>query len=302
MTTKYAGREGMFWWVGTVENRMDPLQLGRVQVRVFNIHTQDKALLPTELLPWASIINSSTSAGLNGVGLAPTGLLPGSTVFGFFADGDECQLPLVWGSLGANNDVNKLAQGTNIINNTQLGPEPDLAYGAQYPFNKPYVSENGIIIELDDTPDNRRIHIRHPSGTYIEINEQGRLVVKGVDDSFEIVQNDKTLYVKGTLTIHVEGDAKINVDGDLTADVGGSANITSQGLMSIAASGITVTADASLDFKCGGATTFQSTTFTVEGTIVNVLGGGLITLEGPAIHLNGVVVTVDGIDETNAAL
>jgi hypothetical protein len=37
--------------VGVVENRIDPLQLGRCQVRIFGHHTENKQLLPTSDLP-----------------------------------------------------------------------------------------------------------------------------------------------------------------------------------------------------------------------------------------------------------
>ena len=48
----FIGKDGFNWWVGVVENRMDPLQLGRCQVRIFGHHTENKQLLPTSDLPW----------------------------------------------------------------------------------------------------------------------------------------------------------------------------------------------------------------------------------------------------------
>ena len=41
-------------FVGVVEDRNDPLSLGRCRVRAFGIHTEDKAMIPTEDLPWAT--------------------------------------------------------------------------------------------------------------------------------------------------------------------------------------------------------------------------------------------------------
>lgn len=88
------------WFVGVVEDRMDPNFLGRVRVRCFGHHTADRNLLPTEDLPWAMIMQSATSAAQTEVGHSPTGLVDGSWVVGFFMDGDEAQQPLVLGSLG----------------------------------------------------------------------------------------------------------------------------------------------------------------------------------------------------------
>jgi hypothetical protein len=88
------------WWVGVVEDRNDPEKLGRVRVRIFGYHTPDRSLLPIEDLPWAVIMQPTTSAAVSGIGSAPVGLMTGSWVVGFFLDGDDMQQPLVMGSLG----------------------------------------------------------------------------------------------------------------------------------------------------------------------------------------------------------
>jgi hypothetical protein len=33
--TSFAGLNGFAWWMGVVENRNDPLKMGRCQVRIF---------------------------------------------------------------------------------------------------------------------------------------------------------------------------------------------------------------------------------------------------------------------------
>jgi hypothetical protein len=86
-------------FVGVVENRVDPKQLGRVQVRVFGIHTSDKTAIPTEDLPWAAVVAPITSASLSGIGTSPTGMIEGTWVFGLFIDGSEYQTPVVLGTL-----------------------------------------------------------------------------------------------------------------------------------------------------------------------------------------------------------
>ena len=89
----------LIWWFGVVEDRNDPIKLGRVRVRCNTWHTEDKKLLPTESLPWAQCIQPITSAAISGIGRSPTGLVEGSWVFGFFMDGKEAQKPMVIGSL-----------------------------------------------------------------------------------------------------------------------------------------------------------------------------------------------------------
>lgn len=93
------------WFFGKVENREDPLEMSRLGVRVYGIHTADKVKdqfkgIPTEELLWAQTINGVTSAEMNGVGNSPNGTTEGSMVFGFFLDGVNCQLPYILGVIG----------------------------------------------------------------------------------------------------------------------------------------------------------------------------------------------------------
>jgi hypothetical protein len=95
------GKQGFFWWVGVVEDRKDPLKLGRCRVRIVGYHTEDKQEMPTADLPWCFPIQPILSAANSGKGDAPVGPLEGTWVFGFFADGAECQQPMMLGTMGA---------------------------------------------------------------------------------------------------------------------------------------------------------------------------------------------------------
>ena len=83
-------------YYGIVEDRDDPLKIGRVRVRIHQIHSDDKQLLSTPDLPWSQVIHPTTSASLSGIG-TQHGLVEGSTVAGFFRD-DEMQDFVVFGS------------------------------------------------------------------------------------------------------------------------------------------------------------------------------------------------------------
>lgn len=91
--------EGASLWTGIVEARNDPLQMGRTKVRIHGYHTQDKTLIPTELLPWAIPVMPANSASNSGVGQSPNGLMEGSLVVGMWLDGPSMQVPMVLGSL-----------------------------------------------------------------------------------------------------------------------------------------------------------------------------------------------------------
>ena len=80
---------------------------------------------------------------------------------------------------------------------THYWSEPTSAYAAQYPYNHVYESESGHIMEYDDTPGAERIHQRHRSGTYYEINDSGNKTTRVVGDQHNLTIGDDYIYVKG---------------------------------------------------------------------------------------------------------
>lgn len=86
-------------YFGVVENRVDPLKLGRCQVRVVGLHTHDKNLLPTGDLPWCAAMQPVTSAAMNGIGHTPLGPVEGSSVVVMYLD-ESYQQGVILGSVG----------------------------------------------------------------------------------------------------------------------------------------------------------------------------------------------------------
>lgn len=87
------------FYTGVVENRDDPLLLGRCQVRIVGLHTEDKNVLPTTDLPWAYPLQPITSAAMNGIGWTPLGPVQGTWVVVIFRDDDQ-QQPIMIGTVG----------------------------------------------------------------------------------------------------------------------------------------------------------------------------------------------------------
>ena len=94
------GKGEFVWWQGVVEDRHDPLYLGRCKVRILGWHTENKTEMPIPSLPWAYPIQPITSAAQTGVGISPTGPVEGTWVIGFFRDGEAAQEPVFFGTLG----------------------------------------------------------------------------------------------------------------------------------------------------------------------------------------------------------
>jgi len=86
-------------YTGVVENRDDPLRVGRCQVRILGLHTEDKNVLPTADLPWAYPMQPVTSAAVSGIGWSPTGPVTGTWVVIMFRD-EDLQQPIMLGSIG----------------------------------------------------------------------------------------------------------------------------------------------------------------------------------------------------------
>lgn len=83
-------------FTGVVEAIDDPLTLGRVKVRIFYYHSENKNELPTKDLPWATVLLPTTSAGVGGQG-STVNLKPDSWVAGYFLDGRNAQYPIIIG-------------------------------------------------------------------------------------------------------------------------------------------------------------------------------------------------------------
>lgn len=87
----FMGLEGFVWYIGVVEDRNDPEKLGRVRVRCFGWHTSNKSYIPTADLPWAHSLHPINSSNMFHTPKE------GDMVFGFFADADSAQNPVVLG-------------------------------------------------------------------------------------------------------------------------------------------------------------------------------------------------------------
>lgn len=303
MTTKDLGNAGFVWFIGRVEDRNDPMNLGRVRIRIYNLHTEDVNEITTEDLPWSMLLMPPTSSSQNNIGVSPTGIEVGSHVIGFFMDGMEHQMPVVMGTFHGmpdldpkKNDVAKLARGINSIKLNKIGPEPDSAYGAKYPYNKVTQSESGHVIEVDDTPNKERLHVYHKSGTYVEVDHTGRTVVKVAGDSFTIVAGNDTVFINKNQTTTIKGNLTAEVDGTTTATlkkatsvhVNDKATATIDKTLNIKVKGsATIDSDSSVNIIAGGSVSVKavgSLTATVGGS-ATITSGGAFTVIAPIINL-----------------
>ena len=97
------------FWIGCIEDRKDPAQVGRFRVRVLGLHTEDKEKLPTKDLPWCPVV--SGDGGNSGMGTTPPFFVEGTWVLISFRDKDR-QEPLIHGAISGKPSVAGTAEET----------------------------------------------------------------------------------------------------------------------------------------------------------------------------------------------
>lgn len=247
------------WFFGIVEEISDPLELGRVKVRPYNIYSDQEADVSTSDLQWATVIQGVGRSSTDNVGTIPS-LSIGTTVFGFYADGPDAQVPMILGRLAGTDWDPKLRRGTfhdapwlarpdvkvdtdrdtkldydfwkNTMRRTRiptsrgtLWDEPANPYKALYPDNKVERTPSGHVFEVDDTDGHERIHTFHKSGTFKEIHPRGTVVERIEGDRYTIIAEGDNVYVKGTVNLTIDGDCNTYIKKNWDIKVGGSVNM-----------------------------------------------------------------------------
>lgn len=310
----FMGLEGFIWWTGVVEARNDPEKMGRVRVRCFGWHTEDKSLIPTDSLPWAQTLLSPN---------LPATYTPkeGDWVVGFFVDGSAAQHPVIMGvltgkptkkpdvSLGFSDPSGtypknknepttnrlargrkdgtiiekrerKLKKGVTVALSDKTWSEPAPAFAPVYPFNYAHETESGHAFELDDTAGNERVHIAHTNGSFIEMNAKGNRVEKIIKDNYTIVL----------------GDNFVSIDGVCNITVNGNCNLKTKGKLNIDAAEINMKASGDIKMKAGGSLKTQSggTTHVKSGGSLNLGSVDKASLKGSSVGIQGNSVSLAG--------
>ena len=279
----------MEFYYGIVEDVEDPIQLGRIKVRVVNVHPEDKSLVSTEDLPWSLVMAGTTTPGISGIGHS-TFMLQGAWVVCIRADLD-CQDFMVIGSLPTVSGATfkeaskgfcdpkalfprKLTEPDNNVrarggvstdpDDLQIGMEqPASSFSPRYPFNHVYETQSGHIKEYDDTPGKERIYQRHKSGTFYELNADGSKVERINGPNYQLVVGDDTIEVIGSVNILTSDNVIVSCAGHLDAHVGGNIIVKGEQNATINIDGI-IDIDAGADIRID---TLQSVHITAQDDI-----------------------------------
>jgi hypothetical protein len=159
-----------------------------------------------------------------------------------------------------------------------------------YPFNKVVETESGHVFEVDDTPNNGRIHEYHNSGTFYEVQADGSKITKIMGDEYEITVKDKKVYIKGSCDVTIAGDARMLVQGDKYEEIGGNLFTTVAGNrvtkiigndLTEVLSGQSTNVSRDSSFRAGGDQTdtiIGKKTETVAGSKYSTVGGSITSV------------------------
>lgn len=312
----FTGLEGFVWFVGVVEDRQDPEQMGRVRVRCFGWHTEDKSKIPTDSLPWAHTVIPVNN---------PTAYAPkeGDMVMGFFMDGTAAQNPVILGTFpGKPEKKPDYNVGFSDQGNAAGRPKKPDDPAEKYPKSK-YLKESTTNRLSRGKTDSTVIATRkknlkkgikstggvswnepnpafapkYPynnameseSGHALEFDDtpgqervhlahrKGTFIEIDKDgNQVEKVVKDNYSLIMGSDYVYVAGKCSITVDGDCNLQVGGNMNIGATGDVRIKGKAIFIESTSTTDVKIGG-----------EGKITS---GGKLNLKGATAALQGAVI------------
>lgn len=258
----------LVWFTGVVEDRTgDPKHIGRVKVRIYGYHSASTSDIPTSDLMWAIVAGPTTSASISGLGESPSGIVEGTTVVGWFLDGEDAQAPLIIGTLpGAPANGPQAGQGFNDPN----GKYPNYEAG-ESDVNRLARGETSNVPMLDTKKSNQVQGVTTAGGTssgpqwsqpktpyaakypynHVRMTEAGH--VEEFDDTSgservnrfhksgtftevgpdgtevtQIVKDQYTL-ISGDDYVQIQGNCFVNINGDSRVQINGDAYINVDG-------------------------------------------------------------------------
>ena len=318
------GFRNPLWFVGVVEYRHDATNDGRVKVRAFGIHSEDKEQMGTADLPLAIVIDGTYGASSS---------IPdvGEWVFGFFMDGRDAQHPMIIGRIpginlqlppeaGAPNEVSMIpmasidkygkpplhlamggedaeigqatiqaaSQKNDMESATgETWSEPPIITPEKNLDNRIYTSKNDnnfVVLSDSEDGDGTYILVSHSSGSVIQIDGNGTVFIKSFGDTY----NSSEGFTMNT----TENDHVTNVGGDYLLKVErGSGKIWINGDLDIECENFNVTARGTANINAAVSTNISGGKVGVFGTSddINLAAQGNIKMKaGTALNFGGI--------------
>lgn len=183
---------------GIVEDVEDPLEAGRVKVRVYSVYDD----VPKDALPWAQFADPLMGCQENiGSFIVPD---LESHVWVFFDQGDFMQPIYFAGVTSVPAMIEERLESSHW--ETRGNPE--------YPRNKVFRTKAGHVIELDDTPGNTKVRVKHKSGSETIMFDNGDISEHVIGNYYQLVEGDSYIHIKGNEKVLVEGNSETRIVGN----------------------------------------------------------------------------------------
>ena len=304
------------WFTGVVEDVNDPEMMNRVRVRVFGLHDEDLIKIPTEDLPWATVMMPTTSASVTGIG-GETGhfLLQGSWVVGFFRDSVTAQDPIIMGTISSKTvnrrttdkgfhdpddvypiedlvgepDVNRLARGEDNLQETVKTKKEQVEKGVKTPVGSWDEPETPFAAEypknhVTETQSGHIIEVDDTEGAerFHDYHKSGTFKEIHPDGTevIRIVKERYTVIIEND-NCYVKGDVNLTIDSNCNMYVKGDWNVDVDGNVNINV-GQNWTEDIGGNWETG----IGGQRNTDIGSTETRNSGGTMSDNAPAIHHN----------------
>ena len=160
---------------------------------------------------------------------------------------------------------------------------------AKYPYNHVLETESGHYIEFDDTKDNERIHVYHKTGTFIEIDPVGNVVIKTVGNVTNVIAGNMDTYVAKDYNLSVGGTMGVYSKGLVTEKFDAGRKTTITGTETLAISGATTNTYSDALTETVKLAVKQDYSMTLDmniETLSNIKAKGAMTIGGSTVSFN----------------
>ena len=308
------GQDGFSWFIGVVEDRADPKKAGRVRVRCLGYHSSKTEDIPTEDLPWASIMMPVTAGGNSGIGVSSHFLLEGTWVVGFFRDPAK-QEPVIMGALPGVNSTETtnftLASSSAVGGQSKGGgfKDPNEKYPTTKYVGKPdtnllaqeLVSEhasNSVKESTDswstasgsaEQPKSTQSSAKYPTNHVYE-TESGHYV------EFDDTAGNERIHLYHKMGTFIEIDSAGNV---IIKTVGNVTNIVAGNMDTYVKGNYSISAGGNIDIYAKGNPTEK-----VDGNVKNTIAGTLteeVTLDVKQDYKLNLTTTITALGSIKAS-
>ena len=314
MNNYFMGQDGFSWFIGVVEDRKDPKKAGRVRVRCMGYHSAKKVDIPTEDLPWASIMMPVTAGGNSGIGTSSHFLIEGTWVVGFFRDPAK-QEPVIMGALPGINSTETtnftLASSSAVGGQSKGGgfKDPNEKYPTTKYVGKPdtnllaqeLVSEhasNSVKESTDswstasgsaEQPKSTQSSAKYPTNHVYE-TESGHYV------EFDDTSGNERIHLYHKMGTFIEIDSAGNV---IIKTVGNVTNIVAGNMDTYVKGNYSISAGGNIDIYAKGNLTEK-----VDGNVKNTIAGTLteeVTLDVKQDYKLNLTTTITALGSIKAS-